>query len=306
MYNKEKYGNFQEVKEDLHNNSLRKILTPQRYNYIAAFLTLSCNLRCSYCINLFSKQERFSRVRMSGQEWINGLNRIISREDLPISLQGGEPSIHPDFIWIINNIRQDLNIDILTNLQFDIDQFITKVDPKRLERKSPYSSIRVSYHPEKMDLDKLVLKVKLLQEAGFSIGIYGILHPHFARVILDAQKKCWDLGIDFRTKEFLGEFNDKIYGSYLYKDAVNKIFKKRCLCRTTELIIGPNGAIYRCHHDLYEDFSSVGHLLDPHFQIEDKFSECQDYGYCNPCDIKIKTNRFQQFGHTSIEIKDIQ
>ena len=30
---------------------------------------------------------------------------------------------------------------------------------------------------------------------------------------------------------------------------------------------------------------------------------CDVYGHCNPCDIKVKTNRFQEFGHTSVQIE---
>jgi len=40
------------------------------------------------------------------------LNRLDCPVDLPITLQGGEPSLHPDFIWIIKNIKKSLNIDI--------------------------------------------------------------------------------------------------------------------------------------------------------------------------------------------------
>ena len=41
-------------------------------------------------------------------------------------------------------------------------------------------------------------------------------------------------------------------------------------------------------------------------QIDGKFRPCEVYGHCNPCDIKVKTNRFQVFGHTSVEIRGIE
>ena len=63
----------------------------------------------------------FSKKHISGEDWVRGLNRIVSRDDLPISLQGGEPSLQKDFIYILNNIKPELNIDVLTNLQFDGD-----------------------------------------------------------------------------------------------------------------------------------------------------------------------------------------
>jgi MoaA/NifB/PqqE/SkfB family radical SAM enzyme len=280
---------------------MKSVVIPQSYNYIATFLSLACNLRCSYCINYF-EEGRFAKRHISGEDWVKGLNRIVSREDLPISLQGGEPSLHRDYIYILNNIKPELNIDILTNLQFDEDEFIRKVDPKRIKRESPYASIRVSYHPETMKLEPLVKKVLKLQDNGFSIGIWGVMHPMQEVEILKAKEYCISLGIDFRTKEFLGEYDGAMYGSYRYEGACEKKFSKNVLCKTTELIIGSAGDIYRCHSDLYEGRKPIGNILDENFQIEDKFNECGVYGHCNPCDVKTKTNRFQQFGHTSVEI----
>jgi len=290
------------IYEYFKNTELPEIIMPERYNYIAVFLFMGCNLKCSYCINRY-ENGKFLMQTMNGEDWIKALNRIKSRDDLPITLEGGEPSLHPDFIYIINNVRKDLNIDILTNLQFNVDEFIKKVDPNRVKRNAPYASIRVSYHPEQMDLDPLIKKVLKMQEAGFSIGIWGVLHPYWEKHILEAQEKCKKLGIDFRTKEFLGEYKGKMYGTYKYPDAITKKHRKRVLCKTTELIIGPTGHIYRCHSDFYERRTPIGHILDPEFKIEDIYRECTWYGHCNPCDIKVKTNRFQIYGHTSVSIK---
>ncbi|MFH0731392.1 MAG: radical SAM protein [Candidatus Omnitrophota bacterium] len=267
------------------------------------FLTFACNLKCSYCINYF-QQSAIKRPIMSGQEWVKGLNRIISRDDLPVTLQGGEPSLHPDFIYIINNLKPELNIDILTNLQFDIKEFIKKVSPQRIRRKAPYASIRVSYHPETMDFNDLVAKVLRMQDAHFSIGIWVVTHPSHKNAIVSAREKCLKLGIDFREKEFLGEFQGKLYGNYRYNGACDKKFKKAVLCRTTELLMDSAGHIFRCHADLYTGLDPIGHICDPDFQVDDKFRECLLFGHCNPCDVKVKTNRFQQFGHTSVEVKD--
>jgi len=286
--------------------NLKDISLPKRYNYIACFLTLDCNLNCAYCLNSFAGGAIVKSPVISGERWLQGLNRLVCAEDLPITLQGGEPSLHPDFIWIIKNIKQSLNIDILTNLCFDIDKFINQINPSRLHRKALYPSIRASYHPFYMDLDELINRTIKMQQVGFSIGIFSILHPEFKQEVLKAQKRCQDLGIDFRTKDFLGEFNGQIYGTYLYPDAVGNGRGKGCLCRTSELIIGPDGSIYRCHHDLYKNFPPIGNLFEPDFKIDDIFRKCNQFGNCNPCDIKIKTDRFQIYGHTSVEIKDIR
>jgi len=283
----------------------KPIIIPDHYNYIAAFLTLSCNLTCSYCINRFGVVG--SGVRhISGKEWVDAINRIESRPDLPLTLQGGEPSLHKDFYFIVNNIREDLNIDLLTNLQFETDEFMANVSPDRIKRDSPYASIRVSYHPEVMELKPLAEKVLTLQKAGYSIGIWGVMHPSQDKIILEAQEYCTGLGIDFRLKEFLGEHEGKMYGTYRYPGACDKEFEKDVLCKTTELIMGPDGSVYRCHSDLYEGRPAVGNVTDPAYELEDIYRPCPVFGHCNPCDIKVKTNRFQVFGHTSVEIKGVE
>jgi MoaA/NifB/PqqE/SkfB family radical SAM enzyme len=280
---------------------MQPIIIPAHYNYIAVFLSLSCNLSCSYCINRFDAF-KYTRGHLSGDEWILGLNRIASRADLPITLGGGEPSLHPDFTAIINGIKPELNIDLLTNLEFDIDRFMAEVRPDRIRREAPYASIRVSYHPEVMELEPLVAKVRKLLQAGYSVGIWGVLHPGQELEILRAQDQCRREGIDFRTKEFLGECNGEMHGTIRYAGACYRTFTRAVQCRTTELIVGPTGNIYRCHSDLYEGRKAIGHLLDPDFRIDDRFRPCGWFGHCNPCDVKVKTNRFQIHGHTSVEI----
>lgn len=284
---------------------MKPIVLPQSYNYIGSFITFRCNYRCSYCINHFI-DKRLSAKQSRGQDWVLGLNRIIPRDDLPITLQGGEPTCHPDFFYIINNLKPELKIDILTNIRFDAEDFIHKLKPERLKRKAPYASIRVSFHPEVMDLAETIKKVSMLQDAGFSVGIWTVLHPKYEKKIPDIRQRCLESGIDFRTKDFLGYWKSKLYGSYRYQDAFSGTRKRQVLCRATELLIAPDLNIYRCHSGLYANRNPIGNLLNPCFQIEGSFRECGYYGYCNPCDIKVKTNRFQIYGHTSVEIKSLR
>jgi len=278
------------------------ITLPKSYNYIGVFLTLKCNYRCSYCINSFDGLRR-NRTHLTGRQWVEALNRIEGH--LPVTLQGGEPSLHPDFIYIINNLKPQLDIDILTNLQFDVDEFIASVDPDRIRRDAPYASIRVSYHPEVMELDGLLIDVCKLQDRGFSIGIWGVLHPQYVADVMRAKAKATELGIDFRTKEFLGIYEGKLYGTYLHTDACNAERMLSCECKTTELLIAPDGGVFPCHSSLYSGHNQIGNVLDRRFQIQDKYRPCHRFGRCNPCDVKVKTNRFQQFGHTSVSIRNI-
>jgi len=281
--------------------ALPSIAVPARYNYVAAFLTFACNLKCPYCINHY-QEKIIRRPSLSAKEWARGLNRLMTRPDLPITFQGGEPSLHPDFIELIQLLKPELPVDILTNLQFDIDDFIRRVRPERLKRDAPYASIRVSYHPQTMAFEPLLEKVLKMTDAGFSVGIWSVKHPQDEDILKKAQGRCRERGIDFRFKEFLGEYQGKLYGTYKYQGSCEKKFRKKVSCRTSELLMDPAGQVYRCHADLYAGKNPVGDICDPTFAIEDVFRPCDIYGFCNPCDVKLKTNRFQKFGHTSVEI----
>jgi len=282
-------------------------------NYVAFFLTLACNLRCPYCINLHTLGHGATRARvkrMLVEDWIAAANRLELRDDLPLTLQGGEPTLYPDFFRFVHEVRPDLKMDLMTNLQFDVEEFIASAPAWRFVREAPYAPIRASYHPGQHDIEDLIRKVLKLQDAGFRVGLYAIEHPdtELRSHVLSVKDRCRKLGIDFRTKEYLGEYKGKAYGTVRYPGSVMAGELRMCECKTTEIIVDPAGRVFRCHADLYHSRNPIAHILDPEFSatVPDEFRTCTSFGDCNPCDVKIKTNRFQVFGHTSVEIRNIQ
>lgn len=287
---------------------MNTIILPESYNYIGVFLTLRCNLKCDYCINAFNGEKKYTH-EMTAREWVEGLRRMRIKKDVPITLQGGEPTLHKDFYIIANAIKQcGYNVDLMTNAMFNEYEFVENIHTNIFKREAPYASIRVSYHPSQQDYSILQHKVLFMQSYGYSIGIWSVLHPSvdIQHAILFAKEQAEARGIDFRTKEFLGVWNGKKYGKYKYSSAIKGHTKRKVQCKTTELLIGPDGSIYRCHADLYAGRTPIGHILDENFQVEDVYRPCDRYGECNPCDVKIKTNRFQIDGHTSVDIKEIE
>ncbi len=279
---------------------MKEITVPNDLTYISAFLTFRCNFNCDYCIN---KQGALRpRTELTANQWIEGLNRVNIDQALmvPITLTGGEPSKHKGFIPIIKGLRQDFYIDILTNFDFDIKEFMKEIPHDRLKRDVPYASIRVSYHHEQSDIKELLSDICRLQLANYSVGLFAVDHPdmNFSSI----KKLCEQLGIDFRMKEFLGIWQNVLWGEYKYPDAIVG-GPKKVQCRSTEVLIAPDGNIHKCHRDLYAGEYPVGNILDEDLEIEFKFRECGNYGNCNYCDQKIKNNRFQEFGTCSIEIK---
>ena len=297
-----------------------EIEIPKEYNYLSAFLTMRCNFKCSYCLNAF--EEDFYRKNFKeipGERWVEGLNKLKPRKGLPITFSGGEPREHGDLVYIINNLRPDFEIDLLTNLHWGkryLEKFANEVSPDRIKRDSPYPSIRASYHPEQMgNGDTLIKNTKFLQENGFSIGLYSVQYPSpkNLQAITQMQFRCKNEGIEFRIKDFTGKFEGEddfgtpfsiTYGDYSkYPSSAFSKNTSDSLCKTGELLIGPDGDVYKCHRDLYAEEFSVGNLLDSSFKIEWIFRECNKYGNCHPCDVKVKTDSKQKVGYTSVEIK---
>lgn len=285
---------------------LPEIVLPESFNYIALFLTFSCQLRCSYCINHHGGDLVKGRW-LNGEDWIKGIRRISTRPDLPITIQGGEPTVHKSFYDIVSGINSEIPLDLLTNLEIDAYTFCAKIPADRFKRKSPYASIRVSYHHGQSDFNKLVAKVKYMLDRGYHIGIWEVDNPDYHSEVIYRQQVAHSLGIDYRLKEFLGPHKGMVHGTYRYKDSVNSKVLRKCDCRTTELLIAPDGYIYRCHSDLYASRLSIGHILDPNFSGEmlGQWKSCNVFGRCSSCDTKLKTDRHQTYNWTSVEIKNL-
>jgi hypothetical protein len=285
---------------------MQELTLPQETNYIGIFLTLRCRVGCPYCINRYGTCSPVEEL--SGKGWVDGLSRIPTREDLPISLQGGEPTLHPAFYEIVDGLwRADKKVDLMTNLDFDVSEFRKKVGPDVFRRKAPYASIRVSFHPHFHDAHSLATKVNDMLNWGYSIGIWGLAHPAYKNQNRLMTKICRTYGIDFRMKDFLGEYKGEFYGKMRYQDACYGEHKE-VDCRGSELLVNPAGYIFKCHRDLYANAFPTAHLLDTDLNTLKLFDwrRCKQYGECSPCDIKVKTNRLQQMGHTSVEIKEVR
>lgn len=278
---------------------MKKIIIPSSYNYIEAYLTFACNMKCDYCINKYDSIPMYNIIK--SEAWIRALNRIKTRPDLPITLGGGEPTLHPNFYTIVKNIRKETPLDLLTNGTFDIRRFMKEIPPTRFKRDAPYASIRFSYHPGYTDINILLAKVCRMQQEDYSVGIWAVAHPKYKKEINKASRLAIGIGIDFRTKEFLGMYKGKMYGTYKYKFAVDGK-AKGAMCKPSELLIAPNGDIHTCHYYLYNNTSSIGNITDKKVINFNGINRCYNCGLCNPCDIKAKVDRFQRKGHCAVEI----
>ena len=304
--------------------NLPKLELPDSLNYIGVFLTLGCNLRCSYCINipdtnqetadrdyLFPIQTQRSHTGLTPEQWIEGLSRIPNKEELPITLQGGEPTIYyggKGVAEIFNGV--DHYFDLLTNMASLSFYKTIEGQQHKLQRKAPYPSIRVSWHQEEMDrvwkgkgFEELVKRCTALTDYGFKVspnkaesdvGIYMVAHPSND----SPDEAVWKGKVPFELKEFLGTHDGKLYGTYKYPYATNLIESGvyhrglECECRTTELLLDPYGFIWDCHYHLYTANATYKTELEALFNFIKKF----DFSYYL-CDGLLDKLPFVPVGH---------
>jgi len=272
----------------------------KQFNYAEVFLTLKCNLGCSYCINDVDGVKR-DREELSAKQWARAINRF--KWKIPLTLGGGEPTMYKEFYPLLNKIKKEINLELLTNLTFDPIEFINRTNPERFTKKEKaYKSIRASYHPEKHNPMTLINNAQILQDNDFRVGIFGLNHPDNMKANMDMAEYARQSGVYFFIKDFLGEINNHKFGFLKYPDAVGKEKGKSVLCRTKNITIGPNGDAYKCHRDLYHDQYPIGNITDGSFNFKYRFRKCLDYGLCNPCDVKQRTNRFLEMGDSNVEI----
>ena len=279
------------------------IVVPKRYSYCEAYLVLRCGFHCPWCINVHGELKR-NRKELSGREWVIGLNNL-KIDGLPVTLGGGEPTMHPAFFDILNNVNQ--KFDLLTNASFDLKKFLKRTNPDMfyVGGEAYYKSIRISFHPGQSDAKRIIDASMRLSDAGYSVGIFGTNYPDNLRANNEFAEKARRAGIFFFIRDYLGFYNDRLYGDFFYIDALNGNRKPR-MCRTEELLIGPEGDVYQCHKRLYEGNRPVGNILNMAYEIEDVFRPCLEFGTCNECDVKKKLGPDLTKNKCSIEIKGIK
>ena len=100
----------------------------------------------------------------------------------------------------------------------------------------------------------------------------------------------------------MGVYKKKLHGDYKYLNVL-KGKLKNVKCKSNELLIAPDGNIHKCHKELYMGINPLGNMLDKGLKIEFKYRSCESGGGCNLCDLKVKNDRFQRHGATSVTIK---
>ncbi|MFA5410466.1 MAG: radical SAM protein [Candidatus Omnitrophota bacterium] len=296
------------------------MIIPVPFNsYWSVFLTLGCNFKCPYCIQKIYGPVPEYEI-MPGRLWVERLNSIAGRRKKrflrrpkvkKLSLIGGEPAVHPDFVEILNGLDNDWMVTVTSNLSApifsDIKHFL-----KLLKRRKKIK-FNVSFHPLYADADEFIAKVVALKKALRVHHIFYVAYPpgsekEFKEI---RDKKFAKKGLIVEMQRFTGFYKHELYpkedtgikygldygiNDYkFYEEACGQKAKKEAWCKTNKVLFAPNGDIYNCHYFLYTKSSRhYGNLFDENFKagIPNDFVKCSEFGFCNPCDfegLQIKT-----------------
>ena len=288
--------------------TLEPVALPVDYDYVGVYLTEVCHLSCAYCITRHhgAQYGGHGYRRLGVEQWIAGLNRLALPVDVPITLQGGEPFLYPDIWKLLEGLQH--KVDILTALPPRVtrEHFVGLQTLQWNQRPAPYPRIRVSYHRGQHDWRQLLERIARLQDI-LSIGLFYLDVPATPPEEGEAiRRTARRLGVEVRSKEFLGWWQGHFHGTIKYPGACEGTRQGRTVwCRNTVVPIAPDGLVYRCHSDLYfrRTQRAIGHVLDTTLQWPTEHTACGSFGLCSECDVKVKTNRYQVHGYTSADIR---
>ncbi|MCB4791192.1 MAG: radical SAM protein [Elusimicrobia bacterium] len=253
----------------------------------------TCNFRCPFCWfndkwEEMGKLNRYFSVGEMVKIWEKMRNKY---RECHIMITGGEPSLYPNFIELIDELSKLHTIKITSQLSGDYYTFAKKIDPKRV-------CLDMNFHPLESKLEPFIKKVKTLKNHGFSGGVCYLAYPPQMNEISFYQKEFEKNGINFALAAFWGEYGGKRYPES-YSEEERKIITpflgdiarikyhlegrqtKGKLCRSGHVhaSIKANGNVTRCGP--LSD-KPIGNIFDNNFELFDEPKPCE--AEICPCD----------------------
>ncbi|MDD5504146.1 MAG: radical SAM protein [Candidatus Omnitrophica bacterium] len=290
-----------------------KVIDASFESYYCVFLTLSCTLSCEYCVQKISCPAVAAAkypVRR-GADWVEALNSLANRRKKrflrrakrkKISITGGEPTLHPDFAFIVNNLDRDWAITVTSNLFSPFYRNNSSI--KSISRRSGLK-FNFSHHFLYTPVDKFIDNLKRVKDGGLYVHIIFIVaHPDHIDDVKRYRDKLLKAHPLVKLQRFTGYYKNTLYPvengydiecqqqdgirNYAdYRQGFSQKNKEDMFCRMGKVLFAPNGDIYNCHYKLYTAHNDkFGNIFSKGLNISmpSDFFLCHDYGFCNPCD----------------------
>jgi radical SAM protein with 4Fe4S-binding SPASM domain len=285
------------------------ILT-DRPSYLQFYPTLACNERCDFCFN-----RNITPVKDVTIPEFERLLAVIGKAGIPsIDILGGEPTLHPDLLNLMDLLsNHQLKVNISSN---GSDVPLLRLLSEHYPQEAVRVGVSVNTPPLSLDLHNYILGCRPVLKSIFDPQS---IIPEFCRSYLELP------GIDYfliymdvlevrdlvrsvpfykyyrkleRLKKDYGEL-DGVFCSGFIPDvrACPALKWTRCPAGTTKLSVLPDGTVYPCYlffrypqfalgNLLHDDFETIWrHPILDHFRRFDKNrcpkSACDLHGVCH-------------------------
>jgi sulfatase maturation enzyme AslB (radical SAM superfamily) len=289
------------------------IIAPFNY-YFGVFLNMGCSLPCEYCVQKISlpAQPVKNYPIISGSKWVEALNGITGRtkkrflrspKKKKIAITGGEPSLHPDFVEILNGLDNDWKVTVTSN--FTSPFFDRPARALKNIRRRRTLKFNASYHFMYAPIEKFIENVQKMKRAGHVVhDLFIVAHPARIKEVEDARQKLLEVHASVKLQRFFGKHEGRLYPDEraydiaceqedgirnydAYREGFNQSAKKDIYCVMKKVLFAPNGDIYNCHYKLYTGHADkFGNIFneDVYIVMPEGAFLCHDFGFCNPCD----------------------
>ena len=129
-------------------------------------ISYECNYHCTYCHAPKPWDPQTRKTRSPGlKKWIEIWRKIYDDYgECEMVISGGEPFIYPNFMELMAYLSEIHVIEFCTNLFFDAEQIVNKLDPGRVR-------VGTSFHPEHSELGSFLRKINFLKDKGFETWV---------------------------------------------------------------------------------------------------------------------------------------
>jgi MoaA/NifB/PqqE/SkfB family radical SAM enzyme len=229
------------------------------------------------------------------EEWVKAINKI---KPQLLDITGGEPTLMPDFVDMIEKLDPTIKVAFTTNLSGSMHELVRRIRPDRV------TSITVSFHPthKGVDLNGFTAKAVDLVNAGFQVTVNYVAWPGQMDLIPMLKQHFEHKGIRFHIDPFsfvgfeYDETQKEFLKPYIEKDRLPDAQKgdlHKCSGGMDHLNIQPNGDAYRCILDKQiNEEACVGNIFDEDFKPIDGETLCSHRYQCPGCDKdKVKVEK---------------
>jgi organic radical activating enzyme len=139
-------------------------------------ISKQCNYKCSYC-DTWKEQQYKDKEYL--KKIINFCNYLSDKYNLRLTLYGGEPLVHPELFYIIENLKQSIYpLHYFTNLSIEEEKL------KELIFKRKFVKFLTSFHYQKADFNNFVKKVELILKNNIPVTTKVMWNPLYKKEIL--------------------------------------------------------------------------------------------------------------------------